>query len=87
MMTLISIAISAAYFYSIAVVFGFEGKTFFWELATLIDVMLVGHLLEMKSVLGASQALKSLAELMPKQAHLVVDGKEKVCVCFVLKKR
>ena len=86
MMTLISIAISAAYFYSIAVVFGFEGKTFFWELATLIDVMLVGHLLEMKSVLGASQALKSLAELMPKQAHLVVDGKERSVSVSYLKK-
>ena len=56
MMTLIAVAISAAYFYSVAVIFGFPGKTFFWELATLIDVMLIGHWLEMKSVLGARSA-------------------------------
>ena len=71
MMTLIAIAISAAYFYSVAVVFGLKGKTFFWELATLIDVMLVGHWLEMRSVLGASKALEALAELMPNEANLV----------------
>ncbi|MCB0536316.1 MAG: copper-translocating P-type ATPase [Bacteroidetes bacterium] len=71
MMTLIAIAISAAYFYSVAVIFGFNGKTFFWELATLIDVMLIGHWLEMKSVLGASKALEALAALMPNEANLV----------------
>ncbi len=71
MMTLIAIAISAAYLYSSAVVFGLEGKTFFWELATLIDVMLVGHWIEMRSVLGASRALEALAELMPLEANLV----------------
>ena len=71
MMTLISVAISAAYFYSVAVIFGFEGKTFFWELATLIDVMLVGHWLEMRSILGASKALEALAALMPNEANLV----------------
>lgn len=75
MMTLIAVAISAAYFYSVAVVFGFEGKTFFWELATLIDVMLVGHWLEMRSILGASKALEALAALMPDEANLV-DGNE-----------
>jgi Cu2+-exporting ATPase len=74
MMTLISIAISAAYFYSISVVLGFEGKTFFWELATLIDVMLIGHWLEIKSVLGASRALEALASLLPKYAHLVQNN-------------
>ncbi|WP_232027519.1 hypothetical protein [Acidithiobacillus ferridurans] len=52
MMTLIALAISVAYFYSSAVVFGVQGEVFFWELATLIDVMLLGHWIEMKSVLG-----------------------------------
>src|SRR5699024_8990175 len=71
MMTLIAIAITAAYFYSSAVVFGFEGQTFFWELATLIVVMLIGHWLEMRSILGASKALEALAALMPDEANLV----------------
>ncbi|MCB0641114.1 MAG: HAD-IC family P-type ATPase, partial [Phaeodactylibacter sp.] len=71
MMTLIAVAISAAYLYSSAVVFGLEGKTFYWELATLIVVMLLGHWLEMRSVLGASKALEALAALMPDEAHLV----------------
>jgi Cu2+-exporting ATPase len=73
MMTLIALAISVAYFYSSAVVFGLEGKIFFWELATLIDVMLLGHWIEMKSVMGASRALDSLVKLMPAQAHRVND--------------
>lgn len=73
MMTLIAVAISAAYIYSSAVVFGLEGKTFFWELATLIDVMLLGHWIEMRSVLGASKALEALAALMPDEANLVHD--------------
>jgi len=77
MMTLIAVAISAAYFYSVAVIFGFEGKTFFWELATLIDVMLIGHWLEMRSVLGASKALEALAALMPNEANLVEDNQTK----------
>ncbi|MDF1864625.1 MAG: heavy metal translocating P-type ATPase [Saprospiraceae bacterium] len=71
MMTLIAVAISAAYLYSSAVVFGLVGKTFFWELATLIDVMLLGHWLEMRSVLGASKALEALAALMPDEANLI----------------
>ena len=70
-MTLIAIAITATYLYSSAVVFGLAGKTFFWELATLIVVMLLGHWLEMRSVLGASKALEALAALMPDEAHLV----------------
>ncbi len=73
MMTLISVAISVAYFYSSAVVFGLEGKVFFWELATLIDIMLVGHWIEMKSVMGASKALEELAKLMPSDAHLLKE--------------
>jgi len=71
MMTLIALAISVAYFYSSAVVFGLEGRYFFWELATLIDVMLLGHWLEMKSVIGASKALEKLAELMPDTARRI----------------
>ncbi len=74
MMTLIALAISVAYFYSAAVVLGLEGKTFFWELATLIDVMLAGHWIEMRSVLSASSALEKLAELMPSTAHRKKDG-------------
>jgi Cu2+-exporting ATPase len=79
MMTLIAVAISVAYFYSAAVVFGLEGKFFFWELATLIDIMLLGHWIEMRSVLGASNALEKLAQLMPDEAHLI-KGKEVVDV-------
>ncbi len=74
MMTLIAVAISVAYFYSAAVVFGLPGKYFFWELATLIDVMLLGHWVEMRSVMSASRALEKLAQLMPDTAHRVVDG-------------
>ena len=75
MMTLIALAIFVAYAYSSAVVFGLKGKFFFWELATLIDVMLLGHWIEMKSVLGASKALEKLAQLLPDTAHLV-NGKD-----------
>lgn len=69
MMTLIAVAISVAYFYSIAIVFGLPGETFFWELATLIDVMLLGHWLEMRSIMGASGALEALVKLLPATAH------------------
>ncbi|MFW9971742.1 MAG: copper-translocating P-type ATPase [Candidatus Odinarchaeota archaeon] len=71
MMTLIAVAISIAYFYSAATVLGLEGAPFFWELATLIDIMLLGHWIEMKSILGASRALEKLVELMPSTAHLI----------------
>ncbi len=74
MMTLIALAISVAYVYSAAVVLGLRGQVFFWELATLIDVMLLGHWIEMRSVLGASKALEELARLMPSTAHLIKDG-------------
>src|SRR3990170_2496997 len=73
MMTLIALAISVAYFYSTAVVFGVKGEVFFWELATLIDIMLLGHWIEMKSVMGASKALEELAKLMPDEAHKIND--------------
>jgi Cu2+-exporting ATPase len=75
MMTLISVAISVAYFYSSAVIFGLEGRFFFWELVTLIDVMLLGHWIEMRSVIGASRALEELVKIIPTEAHLKKDGK------------
>lgn len=75
MMTLIALAITVAYVYSSGVVFGIRGKFFFWELVTLIDIMLLGHWIEMRSVMGASRALEELARLMPSEAHLVLgDG-------------
>jgi len=69
MMTLIGVAITVSYVYSAVVVLGLTGKVFFWELATLIDIMLVGHWIEMRSVMGASRALEALVRLMPSVAH------------------
>lgn len=75
MMMLIALAIIVAYIYSSATVFWLEGDDFFWELATLIVIMLLGHWLEMKSVVGASKALEELVKLMPETAHLIAaDG-------------
>jgi Cu2+-exporting ATPase len=74
MMTLIALAINVAYIYSTAVTFGLKGMPLFWELSTLIDVMLLGHWLEMRSVMGASSALEKLVQLLPSQAHLLEDG-------------
>jgi len=75
MMTLVALAISVAYVYSTLVVFGLRGMVFFWETATLIDLMLLGHWIEMKSVMGASAALEKLVALMPADAHrLAADG-------------
>jgi Cu2+-exporting ATPase len=65
MMTLIAVAISVAFFYSAAVTFGFQGESFYWEVVTLIVVMLLGHWLEMRSVMGASRALEELVRLLP----------------------
>ncbi|WP_026236559.1 copper-translocating P-type ATPase [Pontibacter roseus] len=74
MMTLIGVAITVAYLYSTAIVFGLEGMDFFWELATLIVIMLLGHWIEMRSVLGASKALELLVSMMPAEAMLIRDG-------------
>ncbi|MEM3597229.1 MAG: copper-translocating P-type ATPase [Candidatus Bathyarchaeia archaeon] len=74
MMTLIGMAITVAFFYSAATVFLPLGMDFFWELATLIDVMLLGHWIEAKSVLGASTALEELVRIMPTTAHLLKNG-------------
>jgi len=87
MMTLIAMAISVAYFYSTATVFGLKGMDFFWELATLIVIMLLGHWLEMKSVLGASKALQLLVSMMPAEAHRVKsDGQVEDIKLEALKK-
>lgn len=75
MMTLIAMAISVAYFYSAATTFGLPGESFYWELATLIVIMLLGHWIEMKSVLGASRALELLVSMMPAEAHKVAGDK------------
>lgn len=74
MMTLIAMAISVSFLYSVATVFGLKGDDFFWELATLIDVMLLGHWIEMRSIMSASSALDELAKLMPDTAHLIING-------------
>ncbi len=74
MMTLIAVAIIFAYVYSTATVFGLQGMDFFWELCTLILIMLLGHWLEMKSVAGASRELELLVKLLPSNAHLIHEG-------------
>ena len=75
MMTLIALAISAAYLYSVGVVFTGEGMTLFWELSTLVGVMLIGHWIEMKAVKGAAGALRELAKLLPDTAEVIRGGK------------
>lgn len=74
MMTLISIAISAAYFWSIYAVFA-GVETLFWELTTLITIMLLGHWLEMRAVSGTQGALKELSKLLPDTAEVIRNGK------------
>nr|WP_320025400.1 copper-translocating P-type ATPase [uncultured Acetobacterium sp.] len=76
MMTLIALSITVAYIYSTLTVFLISGDDFFWELATLIVIMLLGHWIEMKSVMGASQALDELVKLMPEEAHLIMNNGE-----------
>ncbi|MDY0287702.1 MAG: copper-translocating P-type ATPase [Sphaerochaeta sp.] len=73
MMTLIAFAITIAYLYSSAATFFLEGHDFFWELATLVVIMLLGHWIEMKSVMGASRALDELLKLLPEEAHLISE--------------
>jgi P-type Cu2+ transporter len=85
MMTLIGVAITAAWAYSFAVTLGLEGVDFYWEMATLIDIMLLGHWLEMKSVKGASKALELLVKLMPSSAHIIRNGQTKEVPVEVLK--
>jgi Cu2+-exporting ATPase len=75
MLFLIGFAITVAYGYSVAIVFGLKGMDFFWELDTLILIMLLGHWIEMKSVMGASNELELLVQLMPAEAHLVMPDR------------
>lgn len=74
MMTLIGVAITVAWAYSVAITFGLQGMDFYWEMATLIDIMLIGHYFEMKSVMGASRSLELLVKMMPSTAHHLKDG-------------
>lgn len=76
MMTLIGLAITIAYGYSTLIVFGWEGQDLFWELATLVDIMLLGHWIEMRSVMGASNALEKLVQLMPDEAHKLDENNQ-----------
>ena len=85
MMTLISMAISVAYVYSIAVQFGLDGEAFFWELATLITIMLLGHWLEMASVMKAENALDAIKQLLPDRAEKLIKGKPQQVLLSELK--
>jgi len=76
MMTLIALAITIAYSYSTLVVFGWDGNQLYWELATLVTIMLLGHWIEMRSIMGASNALEQLVKLMPNEAHRLNDDKQ-----------
>lgn len=73
MMTLIALAVTVAYGYSSLVAFGLPGRVFFWELASLIDIMLLGHWVEMRSIMSASGAMEELAKLIPGEAHRLND--------------
>jgi P-type Cu2+ transporter len=75
MMTLVALAITVSFVYSVAVTFGVKGDSFYWELATLVDIMLLGHWMEMASVQGASNALGELAKLVPSVAHKQANGR------------
>ena len=85
MMTLISLAISVAFGYSIAVSFGLDGMDFWWELATLVTIMLLGHWIEMSSVKNAQGALQELAKLLPDEAELVTNNGTKIVTVASLK--
>lgn len=75
MMTLVAMAISVAYFYSVAIQLGLPGEAFFWELATLVTIMLLGHWLEMASIMKAEGALEAIKKLLPDTADKIVKGK------------
>lgn len=86
MMTLIALAISVAYFYSVLMTFFGQADTLYWELATLITIMLFGHWLEMRAVSGAEGALKELSKLLPDQAEVIRNGKTENVPIVELKK-
>ncbi|MEP6730063.1 MAG: heavy metal translocating P-type ATPase, partial [bacterium] len=74
MMTLISLAITVAFVFSVAVTFGFSGMSLWWELSSLVTIMLLGHWMEMRSISQAQGALKELAKLLPDTATRLVNG-------------
>lgn len=86
MMTLIALAISVAYFYSVVITFIGETETLYWELVTLIIIMLLGHWIEMRAVSSAKSALKELSKLLPDQVEVVRDRKTKIISLSELKK-
>jgi Cu2+-exporting ATPase len=75
MMTLIALAISVAFFFSLAVTFGFPGMDLWWELATLITIMVLGHWIEMRSITQAQGALSELAKLLPDTAARIAGDR------------
>lgn len=85
MMTLISLAIITAYTYSVATQFFIKGDGFFWELATLVTIMLLGHWLEMASVAKAESALDAISQLLPDKAEKLIKGKPKQVLVSELK--
>ena len=85
MMTLISLAIITAYVYSVATQFWLSGEGFFWELATLVTIMLLGHWLEMASVAKAEGALDAISKLLPDKAEKLINGKPKQVLVSELK--
>ena len=85
MMTLISLAIITAYVYSVATQFWLSGEGFFWELATLVTIMLLGHWLEMASIAKAENALDAISKLLPDKAEKLVKGKPKQVLVSELK--
>src|SRR5262245_47125268 len=81
MMTLISLAITVAFFFSLAVTLGYPGEALWWELASLVTIMLLGHWIEMRSISQASGALRELARLLPSSAARIVgDDVEEVAI-------
>ena len=85
MMTLISLAITVAFAFSIAVTLGVPGMDLWWELATLITIMILGHWIEMRSISQAQGALKELAKLVPDTAERIAGERtEKVEVAHLM---
>lgn len=85
MMALIALAISAAYFYSVYAIISGRGHDLFWELTTLITVMLLGHYMEMRAVGNAQSALKELSKLLPDTAEIIRNGKTEILPLSELK--
>ncbi len=86
MMTLIALAITTAYLYSVGSLLFGNGTTLFWELSTLIAIMLLGHWIEMKAVQSAQGALRELGKLLPENAEVIRDGATIVVALSELRK-